>query len=116
MNHEEREKKDKCFSITEYEVEYDPYRGMITNDEHNPWIGCKFNRGDNTSSFLNELSCPLFHEWRREIDRLSFSKKQNKTSKSDARSLLIRNDDKTYRCQCDDNPVSQLMVLFSLLT
>jgi len=104
MNHEEREKKDKCFSITEYEVEYDPYRGMITNDEHNPWIGCKFNRGDNTSSFLNELSCPLFHEWRREIDRLSFSKKQNKTSKSDARSLLIRNDDKTYRCQCDDNP------------
>lgn len=118
------EELEVLLDLAQYELEQDPYRGMLSLNslENNPWTKCLTfvddSQVDNASSLsaLHKVfstchcACPSLVHWT-EQQEAEQSKRRNKRkrNKSPAGSddvLGHRPSDADFECACDYNPVS----------
>lgn len=109
----------RLLALAEYEIEHDPYRGMLVSKdgESNPWGQCQFVKELNEDESVAarkvfgacHCTCPSLIKWT-EMHDLEVSRRRKRKRKSTGmpqyESVLGRRPaDPRIRCACDYNPV-----------
>lgn len=110
-------------ALADYELEHDPYRGMLS--PNSPWSQCQWLEeiNDDESAAGRKVfrtchcTCPSLMQWTEKHD-VQVSRRRKRKRKSTGTSqydsvLGCRPNDPNFQCACDYNPVSCLVVASS---
>lgn len=94
---------EEILALAEFEIEHDPYRGIVNTKVPSPWFECRYSENlfGNVSQVV-KCSCPSLISWTRELEAL---KRRRKRKRADLPQLGRRRDDPSFETPCDYNPV-----------
>lgn len=107
---------DRLLELAHYELEHDPYRGMLV--ENSPWSECQSvdEIEESSTTALRKVfetchcTCPLLVHWTDQEDaerkKRRNKRKRNKNRVENDALLGERPADPDFLCACDFNPVS----------
>ena len=97
---------EEVCSLAEYEIESDPYRGIVNLEVPSPWLKCQYSEKDcGTVSLVVGCACPSLISWTKEHET-ACKRKKKKHQKIALQHLGRRPAHPTFKCPCDFNPVS----------
>ena len=112
---------ERLLQLAQWEVEHDPYRGMLSPDP-SPWSQCLYVKEmDDPSSAARKVfatchcTCPSLVLWTELQDAEKNKRRKRKRNKATAGNENIlghRPMDPDFQCACDYNPVGLLLLQF----
>lgn len=116
---------DRLISLAQYELEQDPYRGMLSppaTNQNTPWNQCQFVREieDESSSSTQKVfdtchvTCPSLVHWT-ELHEKEMGKRRKRKRAPAVRTKDVlghRPTESDFQCACDYNPVSLCVFAF----